>query len=67
MKVYCVDLVLGVFDIYFCYIVYDFDLFEEGLFVNLIVLIIGNIFGFKVVKVFCFEDMCMLVVLLKIY
>lgn len=67
VKVYCVDLVLNLFGEYFVYIVYDLDLFELGSIVNLIVLIIGNVFGFKFLKVLWFEDMCLFVVYVKMF
>lgn len=46
---------------------YFLDLFEEGLVINLFIFIVGNVFGFKVLCVFCLEDLCILVVYCKIF
>merc|ERR1712072_1154641 len=54
-------------DVYFCYIAYDLDLFEEVSLANLTASIIGNIFGFKAVKALRLEDMRFPVALLKTY
>jgi ribulose-bisphosphate carboxylase large chain len=57
----------GSSDVYFCYIAYDLDLFEEGSLANLTASIIGNIFGFKAVKALRLEDMRFPVALLKTF
>jgi len=44
-------------EVFFCYIAYDIDLFEEGSLANLTASIIGNIFGFKAIKALRLEDM----------
>ena len=49
-KCYRVDPVPGT-DQYIAYIAYDIDLFEEGSIANLTSSIIGNVFGFKALKV----------------
>lgn len=46
-KCYKVDPVPGSEGQYFAYIAYDIDLFEEGSVANLTASIIGNVFGFK--------------------
>jgi ribulose-bisphosphate carboxylase large chain len=66
-KAYRVDPVPGVDGMYFCYIAYELDLFEEGSLANLTASIIGNIFGFKAVKALRLEDMRFPVALLKTY
>jgi ribulose-bisphosphate carboxylase large chain len=66
-KAYRVESVPGSSDVYFCYIAYDLDLFEEGSLANLTASIIGNIFGFKAVKALRLEDMRFPVALLKTF
>ena len=44
---------------YFAYIAYDLDLFEEGSIADLTALIIGNVLGFKPLKVLRLEYMRM--------
>jgi ribulose-bisphosphate carboxylase large chain len=66
-KAYRVDPVPSTPDMYFCYIAYDIDLFEEGSLANLTASIIGNIFGFKAVKALRLEDMRFPYALLKTY
>ncbi len=56
-KAYRVDPVPGAADQYFAYIAYDLDLFEPGSIANLTASIIGNVFGFKPLKVLRLEDM----------
>ena len=53
-KAYRVDPVPGVEGQYLAYIAYDIDLFEEGSIANLTSSIIGNVFGFKALRL---EDM----------
>ena len=67
VQAYRVDPVPSSPDVYFCYIAYDLDLFEEGSLANLTASIIGNIFGFKAVKALRLEDMRFPVALLKTY
>jgi ribulose-bisphosphate carboxylase large chain len=66
-KAYRVDGVPGSDGVYFCYIAYDIDLFEEGSLANLTASIIGNIFGFKAVKALRLEDMRFPYALLKTF
>jgi len=66
-KAYSADPVPGSNGVYFCYIAYDLDLFEEGSLANLTASIIGNIFGYKAVKSLRLEDMRFPVALLKTF
>ncbi|MBA2691377.1 MAG: ribulose-bisphosphate carboxylase large subunit [Rubrobacter sp.] len=63
-KAYRVDAVPGTEDQYFAYIAYDYDLFEEGSIDNLTASIIGNVFGFKALRL---EDMYFPPAYLKTY
>jgi ribulose-bisphosphate carboxylase large chain len=56
-KAYFVEEVPNANDQYFAFIAYECDLFEEGSIANLTASIIGNVFGFKAVKVLRLEDM----------
>ena len=49
-KAYRVDPVPNSEDQYFAYIAYDLDLFEPGSIANMTASIIGNVFGFKALK-----------------
>merc|ERR1719337_661831 len=66
-KAYRVDPVPNTTDVFFAFIAYECDLFEEGSLSNLTASIIGNIFGFKAVKALRLEDMRMPFALLKTY
>ena len=56
-KCYRVDPVPGRDGEYIAYIAYDIDLFEEGSIPNLTSSIIGNVFGFKALRLLRLEDM----------
>merc|ERR1711988_300976 len=56
-KAYRVDPVPNSADVYFAFIAYECDLFEEGSLSNLTASIIGNVFGFKAVSALRLEDM----------
>ena len=53
--------------VYFNYIAYDIDLFEEGSLACLTASIIGNVFGFKAIKALRLEDMRFPVAFLKTF
>jgi ribulose-bisphosphate carboxylase large chain len=53
--------------VYFNYIAYDIDLFEEGSLACLTASIIGNVFGFKAVRALRLEDMRFPVAFLKTF
>ncbi|RAI00833.1 ribulose-bisphosphate carboxylase large subunit [Acuticoccus sediminis] len=56
-KAYRVDPVPNQPGVWFAYIAYELDLFEEGSIANLTASIIGNVFGFKPLKALRLEDM----------
>ena len=56
-KAYRVDPVPNTTDVFFAFIAYECDLFEEGSLANLTASIIGNVFGFKAVSALRLEDM----------
>ena len=56
-KAYRVDPVPNTTDVFFAFIAYECDLFEEGSLSNLTASIIGNVFGFKAVSALRLEDM----------
>nr|ASC55330.1 ribulose-1,5-bisphosphate carboxylase/oxygenase large subunit [Pleurosigma sp.] len=56
-KAYRVDPVPNSTDVYFAFIAYECDLFEEGSLANLTASIIGNVFGFKAISALRLEDM----------
>jgi len=66
-KAYRVDEIPGSPGVFFCFIAYDLDLFEEGSLANLTASIIGNIFGYKAVQALRLEDMRFPVALLKTF
>ena len=53
--------------VYFNYIAYDIDLFEEGSLACLTASIIGNVFGFKAIRALRLEDMRFPVAFLKTF
>jgi len=66
-KAYRCDPVPGSPGVFFNFIAYDLDLFEEGSLACLTASIIGNVFGFKAVKALRLEDMRFPVAFLKTF
>jgi ribulose-bisphosphate carboxylase large chain len=66
-KAYRVARVPSTNEVFFAYIAYDIDLFEEGSLANLTASIIGNVFGFKAVRALRLEDMRFPIAYLKTF
>ena len=66
-KAYRVARVPSSNEVYFAYIAYDIDLFEEGSLANLTASIIENVFGFKAVRALRLEDMRFPIAYLKTF
>jgi ribulose-bisphosphate carboxylase large chain len=55
-RAYGVDPVPGEDNVFYAYIAYPLDLFEEGSVVNVLTSLVGNVFGFKAIRSLRLED-----------
>ena len=56
-RCYDIEAIPGEDDMFFAYVAYPIDLFEEGSVTNLFTSIVGNVFGFKALRALRLEDL----------
>ena len=66
-RCYDIELISGAETQYIGYVAYPLDLFEEGSVTNILTSMVGNVFGFKALRVLRLEDLRMPSALLKTF